>query len=89
MVLCNLFWGIVNIFCIFPSVVLYTITFPFDQVLKSFSEHPTVENCLHYVFLFTINEFWWGGQRCMSARDGVNWRWSQLDYIEYWVKVFH
>ena len=25
----------------------------------------------------------------MSARDWVDWCWSELDYIEYWVEAFH
>jgi len=58
---CNLLQHIFDVFQIFPRVPFYAITFPFDQVLKTSLEHPTVQNLFHNVFLFTIHKFWgWG-----------------------------
>ena len=40
----HLFRGIVDVFRILPGVVLYSVAFPFYQVLQLPSEHPTVQD---------------------------------------------
>ena len=54
---CYLLWGMVKVFQVFPSVPFYSIALPLDQILKFPSEHPTVQDFLHNVFLFSIDEF--------------------------------
>jgi hypothetical protein len=87
---CYFFQSILNAICIFLEVSFYSITFPFDQVLKSSSEHPTVEDFLCKVFFFfTIDKFqrWWQGP--VLARNWVRWCQGQLNHIKDWVKSFH
>ena len=86
---CYLLRGILNVIRIFPGVPFYSITFPFDQVLKSSPEHPAVQDFLHEVFFFAVNEFWrwWWGS--VSAEDRVCGSQGQLNHIEDWVKSFH
>ena len=59
MELCHFLLGITKILPVLPSVPLYTIAFPLDQVLKFSSEHPTVQNLFHNIFLFSVDKFWW------------------------------
>jgi len=54
-----LLWGVVEILQVFPGIPLYSIAFPFDQVLEFSSEHPTVQDFFHNVLLFPIYEFRW------------------------------
>jgi hypothetical protein len=70
---CDFFQGIFNIFQVFPSISFCTVTVPFDQVLKTLSEHPTVQNLLDNIFFFPIYEFWGWGWRHVSTGDWV-WR---------------
>jgi len=59
--LCYLFWGMVEILQVFPGISLYSVAFPFDQILELPSEHSTVQDLFHNIFLFPIYEFqgWW------------------------------
>jgi hypothetical protein len=89
MEVCDIFQGVFNIFQVFPSVSFYTVTIPFDQVLKPLPEHPTVQNLLNDIFFFPIYEFWGWGWRRMSTGDQV-WRGqSYFDHIKDWVEAFH
>jgi len=63
--------GIIEIIPVFPSVVLHTVTFPFDQVLQFPVEHAAVENFFHNILLFAVNKLRWR-RRCMSTSNGVN-----------------
>src|SRR6266567_3059101 len=58
---CYLLQGILNVIRIFPGIPFYSITFPFDQVLKLSLEHPAVQDFLYEVFFFAVDEFrrWW------------------------------
>jgi len=69
----------------FPGVMLYSISFPFDQVAKLPVHHLAVQNFLHNPFLFTVNYFWRRGRAWSSTFNWVIWGRSQLDNIEDWV----
>ena len=79
---CYLFWSILNTIRILPGVSFYSITFPFDQVLKLSLEHPTIEDFLYEVFFFTIDEFWRWWQGPVLARNQVRRCWGQLNHIK-------
>src|SRR6266545_2993277 len=66
-----LLWGIINILQVFPSIILDSIAIPLNEVLESLSEHPTVQNPFHDIFLFTINKFQRRGQVLTSSRNQV------------------
>jgi len=51
------FRGVFEILWVFPGIFLCSIAFPFDQILEFPSEHPTVQDLFHDIFLFSINEF--------------------------------
>ena len=48
-----------------PCVVTFRVPFPFDEVLESSSPSMTsvVDNALHFIFLFSVNQVrWWSGE---------------------------
>ena len=51
----------VDLIGVFPSVVAFRITFPFDQILQGLMlpPGPVGMYLLHFVFLFSINQIWW------------------------------
>ena len=58
------FWGM-HLVSWFPCVVTFRVSFPFDEILELSS--PTmmsvVDDMLHFVFLFTVNQVrWWSGE---------------------------
>ena len=71
MEVCYHFCSIVKVLCVLPGVVLYSVALPFDQVLESTPEHPTVQDFFHNVFFFTVNEFWRRWRSCTSSSNGV------------------
>ena len=89
MEVCYFFQGILDIIYVLPGISFYTVTLPFDQVLKSSPEYPAVQDFLDEIFFFAINEFqrWWWGS--MSAEDRVCGSQGQLNHIEDRVKSFH
>jgi hypothetical protein len=89
MEICYLLRGIVNIFRILPAVVLYSVTFPFHQVLQFPPEHPTVQDFFHKVFLFTLNKFRGGRRVPLPSGDGVLLSQRQFHNIENRVKTSH
>jgi len=54
----NFFQYVGNISGVFPGVVFQAVAFPLDQILKSASEHPTVNDFLYNIFLFAVYKFW-------------------------------
>src|SRR6266540_1733587 len=74
-----LFWGIINILCIFPGIVFHSIALTLDYILEPPLEHSTVQNPLHNIFLFTIDEFQRRGWILISSRDRVFW--SQVNFM--------
>jgi len=57
--------GCMDLIGVFPSIVAFGISFPFDEVL----EHPRPSmmlvafDQLHFVFHFSINQVrWWSGE---------------------------
>jgi hypothetical protein len=50
-------WGM-NVIPSLPRVVFDTETFSFDEILQFPVDHLTVQNLLHYPFLFAIDYFW-------------------------------
>jgi len=68
---------------------LYSIAFPFDQILEFLSEHPAVQDFFYKVLVFAINKFWrWRGWLA-SSDDRVIWSRGQLYNIEDQVKASH
>ena len=58
------FWG-VHLISWFPCVVAFRVPFPLDEILELSS--PTmasvVNNALHFILLFTIDQVrWWSGE---------------------------
>ena len=84
-----LFQGVFEVFWVFPGVFLCPIAFPFDQVLEFPSEHSTVQNLFHNIFLFSINEFqrWWWV--LTSSSNQVVGSGRQFHDVEDWVKTSH
>jgi len=87
--LCYLLWGVVEILQVFPGVPLYSIAFPFDQILGLPLEHPTVQDLFHNIFLFPIHEFQGRWQVPTSSSDWVVRSGRQFHDIEDWVKASH
>ena len=50
-------WG-VHLISWFPCVVTFGVPFPFDEILESSSPSMTsvVNNVLHFVFFFSVNQ---------------------------------
>ena len=71
--LSDFFRSIGDVFGVFPGVAFQAISFPFDQVLESASEHPTVDDLFHNVFHFAIYKLRRRWLRPESARDWVHW----------------
>ena len=49
----------------FPCIVTFGVSFPFDEVLEPSGPAMTsvVNNVLHFIFLFTIDQVrWWSGE---------------------------
>ena len=58
------FWG-VHLVSWLPCVVTFGVPFPFDEILESSSSSMTsvVNDSLHFVFFFTIDQVrWWSGE---------------------------
>jgi hypothetical protein len=51
----------VNLIGVFPSVVAFRVTCPFDQVLQGPGPPPDPmgTDLFHFVFFFPINQIWW------------------------------
>ena len=49
----------------FPCVVTFRVPFPFDEILESSSLTMTlvVDDALHFILLFSVNQIrWWSGE---------------------------
>jgi hypothetical protein len=59
--------GCVNLIGVFPSVVTFGVTFPFDEVLQSFvmSPSPVAADLFYFIFFFAINQ--------IRGRSGEVW----------------
>jgi hypothetical protein len=53
---------------VFPSVVTFGVSFPFDQILQGLAPPPGLvgTDLLHFVFLFAINQIWWRSRKVWS-----------------------
>ena len=85
----HLFLGIVEVFQILLCVPLYSIAFPFDQILEFLSEHPTVQDFFHNIFPFSINKFRWRQCVLTSSNNRVIWSQGQLHHIEDRMEASH
>jgi hypothetical protein len=57
-------WG-VNLISVFPSVIAFGVTFPFDQILQGLALPPGPMGMylFHFVLRFSINQVWqWSGE---------------------------
>ena len=57
-------WGM-HLVSWFPCIVTFRVPFPFDEIFKlsSSSMMSVVDDMLHFVFLFTVNQVrWWSGE---------------------------
>jgi hypothetical protein len=50
--------GCMDLISVFPSVVTFWVTFPFDQVLQGFvlPLSPVCADLFHFIFFFSINQ---------------------------------
>ena len=58
------FWGM-HLVSWFPGVVTFRVSFPFDEILEpsSLTMTSVVNNALHFVFFFSVNQVrWWSGE---------------------------
>ena len=58
-------YGGMNLIGVFPGVVTFRVSFPFDEILKGFAPPPGPMGMylLHFVFFFSINQIrWWSGK---------------------------
>ena len=49
----------------FPCIVTFRVSFPFDEILELSSPSMTsvVNDALHLIFLFSVNQVrWWSGE---------------------------
>jgi hypothetical protein len=53
--------GGMDLIGVFPGVVAFGVSFPFDQILQHFvlPPGPVGTYLLHFVFCFAINQIWW------------------------------
>ena len=57
-------WGM-HLVSWFPCIVTFRVSFPFDKILESSGSTMTsvVNNALHFILLFIINQVrWWSGK---------------------------
>jgi hypothetical protein len=57
--------GCMNLISVFPSVVTFGISFPFDQILQGLVPPPGLMGTylLHFILFFPINQIqWWLGE---------------------------
>ena len=81
--------GVVEVVRVFPGVILYSVAFPFDQVLELSLEHPAVQDFFYKVFILTIDEFW-GWQRWLPPSDDrVVWGRGQFYNVKDRVEAIH
>jgi len=54
-------FGCMDLIGVFPSVVAFGVTYPFDQVLQGFEPPPGPmgTDLFHFVLFFSINQIWW------------------------------
>jgi hypothetical protein len=76
-----------NIILILPRIILWTIAFPFDQVLELSAEHAAVENFLYFIVFFPINKLWRWWWCSSPSWDRIIRGRCQLDHIEDWMEA--
>ena len=57
--------GRMNLIGVFPSIVAFGVTLPFDQVLQGLAPPPGLVGTylFHFIFFFPINQIgWWTGE---------------------------
>jgi hypothetical protein len=58
-------YGHMNLIGIFPGIVAFGVSFPFDQILQGLAPPPGPMGTylLHFIFFFPINQIrWWLGE---------------------------
>ena len=55
---------------IFPAIVLITVAFPLNKVLKLASEHVTVQYCFNFIVFLSINQ-----DRVQRGVTSLSWDW--------------
>ncbi len=73
-----------DICSVFPGIVFYSVSFPFDEEMQLTTEHFAVENLFHQVLLFSFHKFWWGQKFRVMAHDWIVWYGSKFYHIEHW-----
>ena len=79
-------WGM-HLVSWFPSVVTFGVPFPFDEILElsSLTMMLVVDNTLHFILLFTINQVrWWSGEIWSVCCCFLIWRKERgVEHIVY------
>jgi hypothetical protein len=60
-------YGCMNLIGLFPGVVAFGVSFPFDQILQGLAPPPGPMGAylLHFIFFFSINQIQrWSGEVC-------------------------
>ena len=72
-----------------PGIVFAAISFSLNEVLESSPVPTTVEYLFHFPLHFSVDDYGqWVVHRFLSW-NRVVWSWSELHYIEHWVKLLH
>ena len=71
--LCHCIWGINQVFSPLPRVILRSIAFPANEILKFLptAKPTTVQNLFYFPFWFIVYDFWFWWGVWSSAWNGV------------------
>ena len=72
-----------------PGIVFVAISFPLDEVLESSPVPTTVEYSLYFPLYFSVHDYGQWVVLHFASCNWVIWSWSELHYIEHWMKLLH
>jgi hypothetical protein len=72
-----------------PCILLIPVSFPLYQELKSASYEPAVQDLLHYIVLFSIDDLRWSWRKSSSSRNRIFRRREKLHNVEDRVESGH
>ena len=68
------------------GIVFTAIFFPLNEVLESSLVPMTVEYFLYFLLCFSVNDYGWWVVLYFAFCNRVVWSWSELYYVEHWMK---
>ena len=76
-----------------PGIVLVTIALPFDQtfdqIFKTVPPQTTVQDCLQFIMLLSINEVRRRQRLRLASRDRIFWSREEFDDIKHRMESIH